>query len=68
MIEYARLRWMKSSFSLSESCVEWAVTDDVRGIHVRDSKDPASPVLRSTRAEWDAFVGGVKREANLTEA
>jgi hypothetical protein len=27
---------------------------------VRNSKDPNGPVLRFTRAEWEAFVGGVE--------
>lgn len=62
MTEYAGLRWMKSSFTQIEACVEWAVTDAGRGVHLRDSKDPAGPVLRIARAEWDAFVDEVKRE------
>lgn len=67
MTEYAGLRWTKSSHTQLEACVEWAVTDDGRGVHVRDSKDSAGPVLQLARAEWDAFVGGVKRgEAALT--
>jgi len=27
---------------------------------VRDSKDPNGPILRFTREEWSAFVGGTK--------
>jgi hypothetical protein len=65
--EYAGLRWTKSSLSQVQDCVEWAVTHDGRGVHVRDSKDPAGMVLRFARAEWDTFVGGVKQgEADLT--
>jgi hypothetical protein len=30
------------------------------GAAVRDSKDPASPVLTFTAQEWVAFVRGVK--------
>lgn len=30
-------------------------------VDVRDTKDPQSPTLSFTRAEWDAFVGGVKK-------
>lgn len=26
---------------------------------VRDSKDPAGPVLRFSTAEWEAFVAGI---------
>ncbi len=29
-------------------------------IDVRDTKDPDSPTLMFTHAEWDAFVKGVK--------
>jgi Domain of unknown function (DUF397) len=67
MGKYEGLRWTKSSLSQEQACVEWAVTDDGCGVHVRDSKDPDGSALRFTRAEWDAFVGGVKRgEADLT--
>jgi hypothetical protein len=27
---------------------------------VRDSKDPTGPILRFTREEWAAFLGGAK--------
>jgi len=30
------------------------------GRAVRDSKDPAGPILRFTAREWAAFVGGAK--------
>jgi hypothetical protein len=39
------------------SCVEVASADIVL---VRDSKDPEGPVLTFTRAEWEAFIQGVK--------
>lgn len=29
-------------------------------ILVRDSKDPDGPVLRFTRREWEAFLGGIE--------
>jgi predicted secreted Zn-dependent protease len=52
--------WRKSSFSdmSGGNCVEVAFVGDM--IAVRDSKDPAGPVLGYTRAEWDAFIGGVR--------
>ena len=51
--------WIKSSLSFSTSnCVEVADLSD-GGIGVRDSKDPAGPILRFTPGEWRAFVGGV---------
>jgi hypothetical protein len=51
--------WKKSSKSGTNggSCVEVAKLPDA--IAVRDSKDPASPVLVFTLAEWRAFVEGV---------
>lgn len=27
---------------------------------MRDSKDPTGPALAFTRAEWQAFVGGIR--------
>jgi len=51
--------WRKSRFSDNGSCVEVAeAPGDAR--LVRDSKDPAGPVLAFTSAEWAAFVQGVK--------
>lgn len=51
--------WVKSSLSFSNSnCVEVASMADGE-IGVRDSKDPAGPVLRFTSGEWHAFLGGV---------
>ncbi len=53
-------RWRKSRRSgpYSDNCVEVAFVGD--GVVLRDSKDPAGPVLLFTGAEWDAFVGGAK--------
>jgi hypothetical protein len=51
--------WRKSSHSDNGSCVEVADLSD-GGTAVRDSKDPAGPVLTFTAAEWLAFVKGVK--------
>lgn len=52
--------WVKSSLSFSNgNCVEVAsLPDGIIG--VRHSRHPAGPVLRYTRAEWDAFVAGAK--------
>jgi hypothetical protein len=41
-----------------DNCVEVAFVDGA--IAVRDSKNPAGPVLLFTQSEWDAFVGGAK--------
>lgn len=53
--------WRKSSRSGGSDgsmCVEVAFVDDA--IAVRDSKNHDGGVLLYTRAEWDAFIGGVK--------
>jgi len=51
--------WRKSTRSLADTaCVEVARMPD--GVAVRDSKYSDGPVLRYTRAEWAAFVQGVK--------
>jgi hypothetical protein len=52
--------WVKSSLSFSNgNCVE--VTDLPGGsVGVRNSKDPAGPVLRFTPREWHAFLGGAR--------
>jgi Domain of unknown function (DUF397) len=56
----AGLSWIKSSFSLAQgSCVEVASLPE-GGIGVRDSKDPAGPMLRFTPGEWQAFLGSAR--------
>lgn len=51
--------WRKSARSGNQgNCVEARL--DGEYVEVRDSKSPSGPVLRFTRAEWAAFVGGVK--------
>ncbi|HEY0641711.1 MAG TPA: DUF397 domain-containing protein [Pseudonocardiaceae bacterium] len=65
MSEHAGSRWTRSSLSLNGDCVEWSASAD-GSVLVRDSKDPDGPVLRFTRSEWAAFVGGAKLgEADL---
>ena len=52
--------WRKSSRSSGgDNCVEVAFSV-VGDVGVRDSKDPAGPVLEFTAAEWEAFTGGVR--------
>lgn len=48
--------WRKSSHSDTEggNCVE--VAANLSTVHVRDSKDPAGPVLSVTPDEWSAFI------------
>ena len=51
--------WQKSTrSSASGDCVEVADLSDA--FAVRDSKDPAGPVLLFTRSEWAAFIAGAK--------
>lgn len=57
-----RAKWRKSSFSGGSggNCVE--VATNVPGmVAVRDSKDPAGPVLALTPAQWRSFAAGVQR-------
>jgi hypothetical protein len=49
--------WRHSSYSNPTDCVEVAFSRDA--IAVRDSKDPAGPVLVFTPAEWRAFIRGL---------
>ena len=57
--DITRVTWRKSTRSNgSGDCVEIAELTNM--IAVRDSKNPAGPLLRFTRAEWRAFIGGAK--------
>ncbi|NKY44546.1 DUF397 domain-containing protein [Nocardia cerradoensis] len=52
-------KWFKSSRSTStKDCVEVAFLED--GVGVRDSKNPAGPVLVFTSSEWSAFTTGLE--------
>ncbi|MFD5560447.1 DUF397 domain-containing protein [Kitasatospora griseola] len=54
--DHENRRWRKSSYSNTDGggCIE---VDDANPGHVRDSKDPAGPVLTFAPEAWDAFVG-----------
>jgi hypothetical protein len=52
--------WVKSSFCGHPGCVEVSHSAIMDTFHVRDSKDPEGPELEFTRAEWEAFIKGVK--------
>jgi len=58
--EIARAAWRKSSYSGGAgNCVE--IAGNLPGtVGVRDSKNPAGPVLVFTPRTWQAFVAGVK--------
>jgi hypothetical protein len=59
-VDLTNVVWRKSSRSgpWTDNCVEVAFVNGA--IVVRDSKDPAGPVLVFTANEWDAFVDGAK--------
>ena len=53
------MKWQKSSYSTQQgNCVEVAPVRE--GTAVRDSKNPAGPVLRFSSDAWSAFVSAVK--------
>ncbi|GGQ79051.1 DUF397 domain-containing protein [Couchioplanes azureus] len=58
--DFTAARWRKSNVSWDTNCVEVAFADGFIG--VRDSKNPAGPVLTFTQGEWTAFLAGVKAE------
>jgi uncharacterized protein DUF397 len=59
-VEVGRLGWRKSTHSNNpDDCVEVAPLAG-GGWAVRDSKDPASPVLSFNASEWAAFLAGAK--------
>jgi hypothetical protein len=56
--------WRKSSRSNgggNGNCVE--VAELPGRVALRDSKDPAGPVLACTRAEWHAFLDALRTSA-----
>jgi hypothetical protein len=61
MLDLSRAAWRKSTYSGNGgNCVE--VADNLVAEHgivlVRDSKDPAGPILSFSRGEWTAFLHG----------
>ncbi|MFI9054204.1 MULTISPECIES: DUF397 domain-containing protein [Streptomyces] len=55
-------QWVKSSYSNSGSCVEWAPrTASTTGtVPVRDSKNPGGPALAVAAVAFSSFVAGIK--------
>lgn len=51
-------RFRKSSHSANGNCTEVRMADG--RVQVRDSKNPAGPVLTFTRDEWEAFTAGIR--------
>jgi Domain of unknown function (DUF397) len=56
------LTWRKSTYSAVNGCVEVAFGDYADGaeVAVRDSKEPDGAGLYFSRAEWTAFLAGVR--------
>lgn len=52
------IRWRKSEASAATDCVEVAFVG--QSVLVRNSKDPAGPVLSFTHSEWTAFLTGAR--------
>lgn len=52
------IEWRKSDASVSGDCVEVAFAG--QAVLVRNSKDPAGPVLSFTHSEWKAFLLGAR--------
>ena len=58
--DQSKARWIKSSASQGNgACVETRSVKEGE-ILVRNSRDPEGPILSFTKAEWVAFVAGVK--------
>jgi len=51
--------WRKSTASDPEECVEVAFV--AQAILVRHSQDPSGPTLTFSKAEWNAFLTGVRK-------
>ncbi|MER7051382.1 DUF397 domain-containing protein [Streptomyces sp. NPDC000351] len=58
----SNVEWRKSSYSGSNGgeCVEVADGCPVGAVPVRDSKNPADPVLTVSAGAWSAFVDGLR--------
>lgn len=52
--------WRKSSASgqANDGCVQITFVQEC--MWVRDSKDPISPILRCTGAQWNVFMAGLR--------
>jgi hypothetical protein len=58
-MDSSNLIWFKSSFSGANGCVEVAHLPQ-GSVGLRDSKDRTKAAQFFDRAEWDAFLAGVK--------
>jgi len=60
------LNWRISSRCSAGGCVE--VANGERFVHVRDSKNPNSPVLDFSVGSWLSFIAGIRAGDFTTEA
>lgn len=62
-VDLSGAAWRKASYSSGQggNCVEVAALGAVAGL--RDSKDPAGPVLLFTPTDFHAFVTAVKSDS-----
>ena len=58
-LDGSTLAWRTATRSNAGNCVEVAPLHD--GVAVRDSKDPAGPILVYTADEWAAFLDGARK-------
>jgi hypothetical protein len=58
MLDLTAADWRTSTFCDLNGCIEVALLDG--RVAVRDSKDPAGPVLLFTPNEWEAFLAGAR--------
>ncbi|MDG6100940.1 DUF397 domain-containing protein [Dactylosporangium aurantiacum] len=61
MDNHGELVWRTSSRSSSGACVAIAADGDLT--HVRDSKDPAGPMLSFHRQAFREFIAAIKGDA-----
>ncbi|MFF3327172.1 DUF397 domain-containing protein [Streptomyces sp. NPDC002889] len=65
MTDMSSAQWFKSSHSMSaQTCVEVAAMG--QGIFVRDSKDPAGPVLSFSCRSWQEFADCANSETSVS--
>lgn len=54
------MNWHRSTFCTASECAEIAVSG--QAVLIRDSADPAGPVLTFTAGSWRALIARVKDE------
>ncbi len=57
-LEAAAFQWRKSSRSVTQDCVEVAVTPT--RVYIRHSQDHSGKFLAFSYSEWEAFTAGVR--------